>query len=118
MRVTRSSFTATVLAFIMAVGPLATSAAAQQATPRRTDYSKGTPGFPNIFAVYEGHEVPEPNFANTGRLQQIMRDGKIYLSISDAVALALENNLDLAIQRYNLSIADTDLLRTKAGSGA
>jgi outer membrane protein TolC len=44
-----------------------------------------------------------------------MRDGKLYLSINDAVALALENNLDIAIQRYNMAIADTDILRTKAG---
>src|SRR5207237_4707675 len=43
------------------------------------------------------------------------RDGKIMLSLNDAIALALENNLDLAIARYNLSIADTDLLRTQAG---
>jgi outer membrane protein TolC len=36
--------------------------------------------------------------------------------MDDAVALALENNLDIDIQRYNLSIADTDILRAKAGS--
>jgi len=39
----------------------------------------------------------------------------MYLSINDAVAMALENNLDIVLQRYNLSIADTDLLRTKSG---
>ena len=44
-----------------------------------------------------------------------LRDGKLYLSINDAVALALENNLDIAIQRYNMAIADTDILRAKAG---
>jgi len=48
-------------------------------------------------------------------MDQLVRDGKIYLSMSDAVALALENNLDLAIARYNLPIADTDVLRAKAG---
>ena len=45
-----------------------------------------------------------------------MRDGKLYLSMADAVALALENNLDIAISRYNLNIADTDIWRAKAGS--
>ena len=45
-----------------------------------------------------------------------MRDGKIYLSIDDAVALALENNLDLDIARYNLNIAEADLLRAKSGA--
>ena len=45
-----------------------------------------------------------------------MRDGKLYLSMNDAVALALENNLDIAISRYNLNIADTDVLRANAGA--
>ncbi len=45
-----------------------------------------------------------------------MREGKLYLSLNDAIALALENNLDIAIARYNLNIADTDVLRAKAGS--
>ena len=45
-----------------------------------------------------------------------MREGKIYLSLADAVALALENNYDIAIARINLDIADTDILRAKAGS--
>jgi outer membrane protein len=44
-----------------------------------------------------------------------MRDGKLYISMNDAVALALENNLDIAIARYNLNIADTDIWRAKAG---
>jgi len=45
-----------------------------------------------------------------------LRDGKLYLSMNDAVALALENNLDIAISRYNLNIADTDVLRANAGA--
>jgi outer membrane protein TolC len=45
-----------------------------------------------------------------------MHDGKLYLSLDDAVALALENNLDIAIARYNLNIADTDILRARAGA--
>jgi outer membrane protein len=46
----------------------------------------------------------------------LMHDGKLYLSLNDAIALALENNLDIAIARYNLNIADTDVLRAKAGA--
>src|ERR1700689_3033249 len=57
-----------------------------------------------------------PNLANTARVDQLMHDGKLYLSLNDAIALALENNLDIAIQRYNLNIADTDVLRAKAGA--
>ena len=48
----------------------------------------------------------------------MVKDGKIYLSLSDAIALALENNYDIAIARYDLSIADTDILRTKTGAVA
>ena len=53
--------------------------------------------------------------ANSPRLNQLVRDGKLYISLQDAISLALENNLDLAIARYNLPIADTDVLRTRAG---
>jgi len=64
---------------------------------------------------YKTRHVPAPNLSNSPRMDQLVRDGKIYLSMSDAIALALENNLDLAIARYNLPIADTDILRAKAG---
>jgi outer membrane protein TolC len=69
----------------------------------------------NPFGAYSSGEVPEPQLANSPRLGQLIRDGKLYLSLKDAVRLALENNLDLAIARYNLPIANTDILRTKAG---
>ena len=59
--------------------------------------------------------MPEPDLANSTRLQRLIRDGKLYISLQDAIALALENSLDLAIARYNLPIADTDIQRTKAG---
>ena len=59
--------------------------------------------------------MAEPVLTNSPRLDRMVRDGKLYLSLKDAIDLALENNLDLAIARYNLPIADTDLLRTKAG---
>ncbi|MGA8274325.1 MAG: TolC family protein, partial [Candidatus Sulfotelmatobacter sp.] len=61
-------------------------------------------------------QLAEPNLANTARIDQFMHDGKLYLSLNDAIALALENNLDIAIARYNLNIADTDVLRSKAGA--
>ncbi|HKW18588.1 MAG TPA: TolC family protein [Terriglobales bacterium] len=92
----------------------ANRAQAQQYTS--TDYSKPVRPFPNILAPYKGREIPEANMANTPRIDQLMRDGKLYLSMDDAVALALENNLDLELARYNLNIADTDVLRARAGS--
>ncbi len=80
------------------------------------DYSKPRSQFPNIIAPYKPGYVPPPNLNNTDRIQQLMHDGKIMLSMNDAVALALENNLDLVLARYNLNIADTDVLRAEAGA--
>jgi outer membrane protein TolC len=80
------------------------------------DYSKPRSQFPNVIAPYKPGYVPPPNLNNTDRVQQLMRDGKIMLSMNDAVALALENNLDLVLARYNLNIADTDILRADAGA--
>src|SRR5438045_7405320 len=69
----------------------------------------------NPFGAYSADNVSEPQLTNSARLGQLIHDGKLYLSLKDAIALALENNLDLAIARYNLPIAETDILRTKAG---
>jgi len=80
------------------------------------DYSKPRSQFPNVVAPYKPGYVPPPNLSNTDRIQQLMHDGKIMLSMNDAVALALENNLDLVLARYNLNIADTDILRADAGA--
>ncbi len=60
--------------------------------------------------------VPEPDLANSPRLDALIHDGKLDLSLQDAIALALENNLDLAIARYNIPIAEADILRTRAGA--
>jgi outer membrane protein TolC len=70
----------------------------------------------NPLAPYMADQVPEPVLTNSQRLDRLTHDGKLYLSLRDAIDLALENNLDLAIARYNLPIADTDVLRTKAGA--
>jgi len=72
----------------------------------------------NPFAPYMPSTVPPLNLTNSPRLQSIERDGKLYISLRDAIALALENNLDLAYFRYNFPTAEADLLRTKAGGQA
>jgi len=69
----------------------------------------------NPLNAYMPSSVPEPVLTNSSRLDQLIRDGKLYISLKDAIELALENNLDLAIARYNLPIANTDILRTQAG---
>ena len=106
--------------------PSAPSASAQvqtqQAVPSKSqpfdvkEYSKPRSPFPNLLAPYTARHVAPPNLANTPRIDQFLHDGKLYISMNDAVALALENNLDIAIARYNLNIADTDIWRSKAGA--
>ncbi|MGA2688257.1 MAG: TolC family protein [Candidatus Korobacteraceae bacterium] len=82
------------------------------------DYTRGRWQWPNPFIIYAPRTVGPLRVQNSTRVDQILRDGKMYLSIDDAVTLALENNLDIGIQRYNLSIADTDILRTSSGAVA
>ncbi len=72
----------------------------------------------NPLAPYRPAGVPELDLNNSPRLDTLIRDGKIYVSLRDAIAVAIENNLDLAYFRYNFPIAQTDILRTKSGSPA
>lgn len=65
---------------------------------------------------YKATTIAKASFVNSVRLVDLVKDGKIYLSLSDAIALAIENNYDIAISRYNLDIADTDILRAKSGA--
>ncbi len=88
-----------------------TVAFGQTAQPFRLEMPKSR----NPVRAYSPDTVPEPQLANSPRLDQLIRDGKLYLSLKDAIELALENNLDLAIARYNVPIANTDVLRTQAG---
>src|ERR1700729_53527 len=98
--------------------PAPAPVAPQSATPtvQLKDYSIAPSAFPHILRPYIAQEVAQPTLGNSPRIDSLMREGKIYLSIDDAVALALENNLDLDIARYNLNIADADLLRAKSGA--
>lgn len=66
-------------------------------------------------APYRPSTAPPLDLHNSPRMQDLIREGKLYISLQDAIALAIENNLDLAYFRYNFPIAQTDLLRTKAG---
>jgi outer membrane protein len=79
-------------------------------------YSRAPRGFPNLIAPYRPIQVPEPVLTNSPRIDQLIHDGKLELTLQDAVELALENSLDIAVQRYNAWFADTDILATKAGA--
>ena len=85
--------------------------------PTSTQYSAifRMPSSHDPLSAYSPATAPEPQLTNSPDLNQLIRDGKLYLSLKDAIRLALENNLDIAIARYNLPIADMDILRTKAG---
>ena len=72
----------------------------------------------NPLSPYKPATAPELDLSNSPRLENLIRDGKIYLSLHDAIAVAIENNLDLAYFRYNFPIAQTDILRTKSGAQA
>ena len=80
----------------------------------RFDYSNSH-SFPRIFSPYKVPLVPEPRLNNARRLQDLIVGGKLILTLDDAIALALENNLEIAVARYDLPIAQTDLLRAKGG---
>jgi len=69
----------------------------------------------NPINMYRSTSIGKASFSNSVRLTDLVKDGKIYLSLSDAIALAIENNYDIAIARYDLDIADTDILRTRTG---
>jgi outer membrane protein TolC len=72
----------------------------------------------NPIDSYRGKTVPPTNMANSAQLNSMIRDGKIYLTLRDAIDLALDDNLDMVIARYNLPIAQMDVLRTAAGGSA
>ncbi len=84
--------------------------------PQPRDFSKERGYWPNPLSPYKPTTAPPASFLNSPRLDDLVKGGKIYLSLSDAILLALEDNYDIAIQRFNLNIADTDILRTRSGA--
>jgi outer membrane protein len=102
--------------------PPATPAAMPQ--PKRIttnlgrDFTLVKPMWSNPLLPYKWSPIPAPQFVNSPRLAQRIQNGKLLLTLQDAIELALENNTDILIQRYYPSIADLDLIRTAAGSNA
>ena len=135
------SMTAAVLAGVIALGPVmpgygqnsappAGQGAAQnpatqgaQAAPGGPyqvsvglDYTRPQPPWRNVLLPYTPIQVPQPQLANTPRIDQLIHDGKLQISLQDAIALALENNLDIMVNRYYSWMAETDILRAKGGA--
>ncbi|PWU01940.1 MAG: transporter [Terriglobia bacterium] len=65
---------------------------------------------------YRPHPVPGTSFSDSTRIENLMRAGSIYLSLRDAIALALENNLDIEYSRYTPRLSDANMLRASAGT--
>jgi outer membrane protein len=80
------------------------------------NYEAGKRWFPNILAPYTPTPVAEPILLNSPNLEQMIRDGKLKISLQDAIDLALQNNLDLTIQRYTPWLAEANILRTLSGA--
>jgi len=79
------------------------------------DYSRAKNWFPNFFDQFWPTSVPPPSLTNAPKLGQLVKDGKLMLSLDDAIALALEDNLDINVQQYQTWIAQTQLLKAESG---
>ncbi len=82
------------------------------------NFTRAPRPFPNLIDPYRPIQMEEPNMSNSPRLEQLIHEGKLEIGLQAAIELALENNLDIVVQRYNPWIADTDILRTKGGGAS
>ena len=69
----------------------------------------------SLLCAGPGMAAPQDSFQNSPRVHELVRAGNLYLSLQDALALAIENNLDIELQRSALPVADAELLRAKGG---
>ncbi len=79
------------------------------------DFSRAPRAFPNLINPYRPITIEEPGLTNSPRIDQLIHDNKLELRLQEAVELALENNLDIVVQRYNPWFADVGILKAKAG---
>src|SRR6202012_3928096 len=95
--------------------PELTRDASSDAVPKRSSPSGLRPEFLGFLGPYRRPSVPQLFPGDGARLNSLVRDGKLYLTLHDAIALAIENNLDVEVSRYSLLLADTDLTRAQGG---
>ncbi len=106
--------------FAQEPAPAQTHPAAQGGVPislgvSKFDYSRAPSAFPDFVNPYRTQVVAPGVLSNSPRLEQLIRDGKLPLSLQDAIALALENSMDIVVQRYTPWMADASLLKARAG---
>jgi outer membrane protein len=95
--------------------PAVQQASASHTEPARDQPSGLRPNFLGFLGPYRRPYVPPLFPGNADRLNPLIRDGKLYLSLHDALALVIENNLEVEVERYNLQLAETDIVRTSGG---
>jgi len=79
------------------------------------NYTRGPKFFPSLLAPYSPISIEAPGLTNSPRIDQLIHDGKLELNMQEAVELALENSMDIVVQRYNPWFADTSILKANAG---
>src|SRR5438105_4184750 len=94
--------------FLLTIPPIAAQVAS-------SSEPQGNGFVSRITSPYRQHVVGPVNLGNSGRLDALLRAGKLYLSLQDTIALALENNLDIELQRYGAQVAEASIQRAKAG---
>jgi outer membrane protein len=70
---------------------------------------------PSVLRPYLPAQIPPIRLANSGRFGNLIRAGMLYLTVQDAIAIALENNIDIEVARYNPILAEWQLERSQAG---
>jgi len=90
----------------------------QAPQPLLQDFSRSPAWFPMFYRPYQEQAMPPMTLENSPRLRDLLRDGRIELSLAAALALAVENNLDIAVQRFVRPMAQADVLRTRSGQAA
>ena len=98
----------------MAAGDFWPVSARPPSVPRRTSqFAIEKPNLPVPIRSYAPPAVPASRLGNSKRLHDLLRAGKLYLTVQDALALAIENNLNLEVDRYGPLLAQSALERAK-----
>jgi outer membrane protein len=103
---------------LLGLAPVQLSAQAPQGNAFLRDYSKGPDWFTHFTAPYRQQPIPPISLENSPRLKELIHDGKLEISMADALALSIENNLDVAVERQVVPMSQTDVLRAESGSAA
>ncbi|HEV2288211.1 MAG TPA: TolC family protein [Candidatus Acidoferrales bacterium] len=113
-------------AFAQTAAPQQSASPASATTPQYTstaytslfgvrDYSRAKRSFPNIFAPYTSITVAPPVLTNAPTIYDLIHDGKLEISLQDAISLAMQNNLDIAVSEYTPWIDQTNVLNAEGG---